>query len=179
MQTIRSPLKPNDTYTSRAISPNRSQSNSKGYHFNRKQSVKKGLLQIEIEKQNKENRPVLNMVSSTPSDRYKPTTNILAKVFKGERSPRLSRSPVTPTKNINKDFEANLPNMTNFVRGGKLSFKNIYSTNDENHPRRELNKSPGNIRPQNSEYLMRIPTIDSGKHTSPILQISFAKQLSI
>lgn len=60
-------------------SPTRSQGYSPRLKTTRKPSLKKGLFQIEIEKQNKENLPTANMILSTRSQKGKVETNMFAR----------------------------------------------------------------------------------------------------
>jgi hypothetical protein len=164
MQTLRSPRKLNDQYSPSRLSPNRSQGNSNGCHFNRKQSVKKGLFQIEIEKQNKENRPTLNLICSTSSSQTKPEINMLTKVVKG-LSPHSSRLALTPTKNFSTNCGSRSPSINKFAQDEKLTFKKIYSTDAEDKVHKRLDKSPGSCRLRNPEYQIIIPVTKSALHT--------------
>lgn len=164
------------------LSPSRSQGFNQQRQAKRKQSLKKGLFQIEIEKQNKENQHS-NILTSHA--RTKPETNMFAKVIQG-LSPRSS----TPTR-TQLIVGGTTPSMSSFIEGEKLSFKRISSQSrqSDGHRRqssdrveKQMLSQPLPPQPQAIEYQISTaipPLLETSKHIHSTLQISFAKQFSV
>jgi hypothetical protein len=137
----KSPVKSHSRWSPIRASPTKSQGCGTGLQTTRKPSLKKGLFQIEIEKQNKENLPTGNMILSTRSQKGKIETNMFAKAV--EASPLRNRSQaahLNPAAGgsgnqhkavVSPKTKASTGKQTepinHYLKGEKLSFKRIAS----------------------------------------------------